>query len=293
MRFGLRRRSGRAGLGFSSPVTGGRRRGGGIRILPLIIFAIYGVYYYLGNQEVVPLTGRTQLVDMSRDQEMALGLQSYREILSRERVVRSGEVVDTVEDIGRRLAAAAREHDPGFEWEFTVIDSEQPNAFALPGGKVAVYTGLMPVAENIDGMAVVMGHEIAHAIARHGAERMAHQKLVQLGTMAAGMALSDMDAATQQTVMGALGVGAQYGVLLPFSRDHESEADYMGLIYLARACYDPTEAPRLWQRMGQAAKGAPMEFMSTHPSSETRIRQFEQWMPEALEIRQQHCAPSG
>jgi predicted Zn-dependent protease len=148
---------------------------------------------------------------------------------------------------------------------------------------------LVPVAENVDGLAVVMGHEIAHAIARHGAERMAHQKLVQLGTLAAGMALSDMDAGTQQMVMGALGVGAQYGVLLPFSRDHESEADEMGLILMARACFDVTEAPRLWERMGRASRGAPAEFMSTHPSHETRIRQFEQWMPEALELKRQSC----
>ncbi len=296
--LGTRKRRGlstrRGSLGSSSPMSGvGRRRGGRIRLLPLLLFAVYGVYYYFGNQEVVPLTGRTQLVDMSRDQEMALGLQSYREILSRERIVRSGEIVQVVQDIGRRLASAASEHDPGFDWEFKVIDSDQANAFALPGGKVAVYSGLVPVAENVDGLAVVMGHEIAHAIARHGAERMAHQKLVQLGTLAASMAFSDMDVSTQQMVMGALGVGAQYGVLLPFSRDHESEADYMGLIYLARACFDPTEAPHLWQRMGQASKGAPMEFMSTHPSSETRIRQFEQWMPEALEIHRQHCPASG
>ncbi len=289
MRFGRRRRGYGSPLGSRLGGGGGQRRGGRIRWLPIVLFAVYGLYYYTSNQQVVPITGRTQLVDISREQEMALGLQSYRQILSRERIVRSGEVVEAVAEIGRRLAVAAAEDDPGFEWEFNVVDSPQANAFALPGGKVAVYTGLVPVAENVNGLAVVMGHEIAHAIARHGAERMAHQKLVQMGTMAAGMAFSDMDMGSQQMVMGALGVGAQYGVLLPFSRDHESEADYMGLIYLARACFDPTEAPRLWQRMGQASKGAPAEFMSTHPSHETRIRQFEQWMPKALEVRQQSC----
>jgi predicted Zn-dependent protease len=135
-----------------------------------------------------------------------------------------------------------------------------------------------------------MGHEIAHAIARHGAERIAHQKLVQIGSLAANMALGDMDYDTRNMVMGALGVGAQFGVLLPFSREHESEADYMGLIYLARACFDPAEAPRLWERMGEASTGrTPAEFMSTHPSHETRIRQFNEWMPEALEIRRQKC----
>jgi metalloendopeptidase OMA1, mitochondrial len=252
LRFGRRtQRRYTLGGGLGSPSQGSRfggRRGGRIRWLPLVLFAAYALFYYFGNQEQVPLTGRSQLIDMSREQEMALGLQSYREILSRERIVRSGEVVDVVQEIGRRLAAAASSEDPGFDWEFNVVDSDQANAFALPGGKVAVYTGIVAVAENADGLAVVMGHEIAHAIARHGAERMAHQKLVQLGTLAAGMALSDMDVQTQQVVMGALGVGAQYGVLLPFSREHESEADYMGLIYVARACFDPTEAPRRERR---------------------------------------------
>ena len=139
-----------------------------------------------------------------------------------------------------------------------------------------------------------MGHEIAHAIARHGAERMAHQKLVQIGTMAAQVALGDMDYDTQRMVMGALGVGTQYGVLLPFSRDHESEADYMGLLFVARACFDPTEAPRLWERMGEMSQGKqPAEFLSTHPSHETRIKQFQEWMPEALAIRDQHCRKSS
>ena len=261
-----------------------------MRLIPIILFACYGLYYYVSNQETVPLTGRSQLVDMNRQQEMALGLQSYQQILSESQVVPEGEVVDLVRTIGHRLAQAAQDVDPGFDWEFNVIHSEQANAFALPGGKTAVYTGLIPVAENSNGLAVVMGHEIAHAIARHGAERMAHQKLVQIGSLAASVALGDLDYNAQRMVMGALGVGARVGVLLPFSRDHESEADYMGLLFLARACFDPTEAPRLWERMGQMNQGKkPSEFMSTHPSNETRIRQFQEWMPEALEIRQLHC----
>jgi predicted Zn-dependent protease len=264
---------------------------GGIRLLPILLFGLYLVYYYVSNQQVVPLTGRTQLVDLSREQEAALGYQSYQQILAQSNVVDSGPAFDLVREIGRQIVLAVGDDDPGFEWEFSVIESEQANAFCLPGGKVAVYTGILPVVENRDGLAVVMGHEIAHAIARHGAERMAHQRLVQLGTLAAGVALSDMDAGTQQLVMGALGVGAQFGVLLPFSREHESEADYMGLVYVSRACFDPTEAPRLWERMGAAAGGRaqPAEFMSTHPSHETRIRQFEQWMPDALAMRSQQC----
>jgi metalloendopeptidase OMA1, mitochondrial len=264
-----------------------------MRLIPLVLFAIYGLYYYASHQETVPLTGRSQLVDISREQEMALGAQSYREILSQSQVVTEGQVVDLVRTIGRRLAQAAADVDPGFEWEFTVIESQQANAFALPGGKTAVYTGLLPVTENHHGLAVVMGHEIAHAIARHGAERLAHQKLVQIGTLAASVALGDMDYDTQRMVMGALGVGAQYGVLLPFSREHESEADYMGLLFVARACFDPTEAPKLWERMGEMSQGQQTaEFMSTHPSHGTRIKQFQEWMPEALALREQYCRTS-
>jgi len=267
---------------------GGNRRGGALRLLPIVLFGLYLAYYYFSNQEEVAMTGRSQLIDISHEQEMSLGLQSYQQILSEQNVLRSGQAVDLVRKIGYQLAKVIDE-DPGFEWEFNVIDSEQANAFALPGGKVAVYTGILPIVENIDGLSAVMGHEIAHAIARHGAERMAHQKLVQYGSMAAGMALGSMDVGTQRMVMGALGMGAQYGVLLPFSRKHESEADYMGLIYTARACFDPREAPEIWVRMGEHSQGQPSEFMSTHPSHETRIRQLNAWMPEALEVREKYC----
>ncbi|MBT8113214.1 MAG: M48 family metallopeptidase [Gammaproteobacteria bacterium] len=268
---------------------GGNRRGGALRLLPIVLFGLYLAYYYFSNQEEVAMTGRSQLIDISHEQEMALGLQSYQQILSQQNVLRSGQVVDLVREIGYRLAKVI-DDDPGFEWEFNVIDDGQANAFALPGGKVAVYTGILPIVENVNGLSAVMGHEIAHAIARHGAERMAHQKLVQYGSMAAGMALGSMDIGTQRMVMGALGMGAQYGVLLPFSRKHESEADYMGLIYLARACFDPLEAPKIWERMSEHSKGQPSEFMSTHPSHETRIRLLNEWMPKALEIREKFCS---
>lgn len=268
-----------------------RSRSGRLRLWPLLIFGGFFAVYYFTHQENVPVTGRSQLVDISPEQEAALGLQSYREILSQAEVVQGGEAVETVRMIGRRLAAVAE--DPGFEWEFNVIDSEQVNAFALPGGKVAVYTGLLPVAGNDDALAAVMGHEIAHAIARHGAERMAHQKLAQYGSLAVGVALGDMDIQTQRMVMGALGVGTQYGVLMPFSRKHESEADYIGLLYVARACFDPGEAPALWKRMAEGAGAAPAEFLSTHPNPATRVDNFEQWMPEALRVREEHCAANS
>lgn len=248
----------------------------------------YAGFFYLTNRETVPLTGRSQVVDLSREEETALGVQSYREILSQSQVVPSGPTVDQIRRIGRRLAKVSE--DPGFRWEFNLIQSNQANAFALPGGKVAIYSGILPVAKNEDGLAVIMGHEIAHAIARHGAERMAHQQLSQMANVAVDLGMSEMSTAQRRTVMGLLGAGAKYGIMLPFSRDHESEADYMGLIFVARACFDPREAPKVWERMGALSGGkAPAEFMSTHPSSATRIQQFNQWMDEALKIRAQYC----
>jgi predicted Zn-dependent protease len=269
-----------------------RGRSGRLRVWPLVMFGVFFAYYYFSHQEEVPLTGRKQLVDLSREQEAALGLASYRQILSRSQLVEDGASLEAIREIGRRLAAVA--DAPGFAWEFNLIRSDQANAFALPGGKVAVYSGLLPIAGNADGLAIVMGHEIAHAIARHGAERIAHEKLAQLGSLALGTAVSDMDTQTQRMLMGALGVGTQFGVLLPFSRSHESEADYMGLIYAARACFDPREAPRLWERMAQAAGSpAPAEFLSTHPGDETRIRNLNQWMPEALRVRAESCGDAA
>ena len=261
---------------------------GRYRWLGVLLILAYGAYFYFSNRETVPLTGRSQVVDLTREEEATLGAQSYREILSQSQVVPSGAAVEQIRRIGRRLARVSE--DPGFRWEFNLIQSDQANAFALPGGKVAIYSGILPVAENENGLAVIMGHEIAHAIARHGAERMAHQNLAEMANVAADLSLGDLSLQQRRMVMGVLGAGTQYGIMLPFSRSHESEADYMGLIFVARACFDPREAPKVWERMGRLSGGQkPAEFMSTHPSSETRIRQFEEWMPEALQVRAQHC----
>ncbi len=272
----------------------GLRRGGvgqgrgKFRLWPLLIFALVFIYYQVSYTKTVPMTGRAQLVDISMETERALGLSSYRAVLSKEDVVPSGEQVERIRSIGQRIAGVTDAN--GYNWEFNLINSKQVNAFALPGGKVAVYTGILPVTKNDDGLAAVMGHEIAHAIARHGAERMTQQKLAQMGSLAVGVSVGEMDVQTRQIVMAAFGLGAQYGVLRPFSRKHESEADYMGLMYLARACFDPTEAPKLWERMAQVSQGKnPPEFLSTHPAPATRIRQFNEWMPEALKVRSEHC----
>lgn len=266
----------------------GRRRGG-FRWQIMLLFAVGAGIYYLMNQETVPLTGRKQLRTMKPQAEMQLGLQSYQQILADSKVRTSGPVVDAVNEIGRRIARAAAPEDPGFDWQFNVIESDQANAFALPGGYTAVYTGLIPIADNEDGLAVIMGHEIGHALAHHGAERMAQQNMQRIVGAGVAMGAGGMDMGAQRAVMGVFGGISQYGYALPFSRKHESEADYIGLVLVARACYDPREAPKLWERMGANAGQTPPEFQSTHPSPETRVADFQRWMPEAIEIYNQNC----
>ncbi|PHS42065.1 MAG: peptidase M48 family protein [Robiginitomaculum sp.] len=277
---------GRRGLGRSTL----GRRGGGFRWKIMLVFAIGAAGYYFANQKEVPFTGRTQLRTMKPAAEMQLGLQSYRQILRDSQVRTSGPIVDKVREIGADIARAAAPEDPGFAWAFNVIDSNQVNAFALPGGYTAVYTGIIPVAANDNGLAAIMGHEVAHALARHGAERMAQQNMQRIVGAGVAMGAGGMDVGAQRAVMGVFGGISKYGFALPFSRSHESEADYIGLILMARACYDPREAPRLWDRMKQASGGgAPPEFQSTHPSPETRIADFNKNMPMAIDIYNRNC----
>ncbi|MGY0559669.1 M48 family metallopeptidase [Luteimonas sp. A277] len=279
-----------------------RRRGGGLRIWVLVAFIGYGAWYWFSNQSVDPVTGESVLIDrsLSAEDEKSLGLQAYEQILAQEQPVDPDAPISRqVRNIAERLlskvdvveAALAAEHglepsrfSESFEWEVNVIESEQANAFCLPGGKMAVYTGLVPVAQNEDALAVVMGHEIAHALLRHGAQRMAQQRLSQIG-QAAG-AFSGMDPQQQQMVMAAMG----YGYLLPYARKHETEADEVGLMLAAAACFDPHESVPLWERMGQASGGeAPPEFASTHPNPGTRIQNLEALLPKALEYRARFC----
>jgi len=289
----------------NAPQRGSRpRRGFGFspRLLILALFAAYGIYYYFSNQTIDPVTGEKVLIDksLSIEDEKALGLQAYEEILSQERPVDpNSDIARQIRDIAQRLIAkvpeveaalAAENGQPAptfsqdFDWDVNVIQSEQANAFCLPGGKMAVYTGLVPVAENADAMAVVMGHEIAHALLRHGAQRMAQQKLTQVGQMAGAM--SGMDPQQQQMIMAAMG----YGYLLPYARKHETEADVVGLMLAAAACFDPQESVPLWERMSAASGGqAPPEFSSTHPNPGTRIQNLQTLMPKAQEYRAKFC----
>jgi hypothetical protein len=175
-------------------------------------------------------------------------------------------------------AAGLRER---FYWEVTVVKSREANAFVMPNGKIVVFTGLLPIAKNEAGLAAVIGHEVSHVIARHSAERMSQALLAQIGLTAADVALAASNSQYQPVVSAALGLGAQYGVLLPFSRAHESEADHIGLLLMAKAGYDPSEAIGLWQRMEAAGGSGPWEFLTTHPSPATRVAQIQQWLPEA------------
>jgi predicted Zn-dependent protease len=231
-----------------------------------------------------PYTKRSQLILMSSDEEAQLGAQAYQEVVSKSRMVSNPALVGPVEEVGRRIARVAER--PDFKWQFAVIDDpKQVNAFCLPGGKVAVYTGMFPVAKDTAGLAVVLGHEIAHAIARHGAERMSQAMAAQAGGSLLGAWLGASP--SSQAILAAYGLGAQVGVLLPYGRAQESEADHIGLILMARAGYDPTAAAAFWRRMeAQAGGKSPPEFLSTHPSHGTREKQISTWLPEAQRYRQ-------
>src|SRR5574337_1068337 len=203
--------------------------------------------------ETVPITGRSQLLLLSEADEMQMGLQAYREVVQKSKLSKDPATNDMVKRVGTRIASATGRSD--LPWEFTVIEDQQANAFALPGGKVAVYTGILPITRDEAGLAAVLGHEVAHAVARHGAERMSQGLLVQVGLSATKVALGNGDPQTVQTVSALLGAGAAVGLTLPWSRAQESEADHLGLIYMAKAGYNPSAARDLWIRMAEASRG--------------------------------------
>jgi predicted Zn-dependent protease len=258
-----------------------RRRS--LTIFPLLIAIGFALFQYFGAEKVKnPETGKSVRVAMSTEQEKALGLQSYREVLAQSDLITTGPERERVERVARRLATAVGSAGEGFDWQVALIRSPQVNAFCLPGGKIAVYTGILPVAQDDAGLAAVMGHEMAHAIARHGSQRLLRTNLAQTVMAGAQFSFSDMDWNQRRMVMAALGAGAQFGVLLPFSRQQETEADEMGVLYMARAGYEPTAAISLWERMEQASGGAQQpEFASTHPANETRIAHLRELMPRA------------
>ncbi len=295
---------------FDGQAYGGQqpRRGFGIspRLLILLLFAGYAAYYWFSNRSTDPYTGETVTIDknISPEDEKALGLQAYQEILQQEQPVDpNSQISRQVREITQRLIAKipqvedalAAEHgmqaphiERSFDWDVNVLQSDQVNAFCLPGGKIAVYTGLVPVAQNADAMSIVLGHEISHALLRHGAQRMTQQKLEQVGQMAGAM--SGMSQQSMQAVMAVYG----YGHSLPYARKQETQADEFGLMLAAAACFNPQEAIPLWERMDSQSGGqAPPEFASDHPSAGTRIQDLQRLMPKAMEYRQKFCGAAA
>ncbi|OWY22549.1 M48 family peptidase [Sphingobacteriales bacterium UPWRP_1] len=239
----------------------------------------------------VPLTGRKQFTLIPDATLNQLSNDQYRDFLSQNKVVSGTPDAQMVKNIGQRISQSVQQYlaqnkaadrVQGFKWEFNLIDSKEVNAWCMPGGKVAVYTGLLPVTKNENALAVVMGHEIAHAIAEHGSERMTQGLLQQLGAVGLALAMQNKPAQTRDMFMQAYGIGSTVGVMLPFSRKQETEADELGLVFAAMAGYDPKEAVAFWQRMSQAGGAKPPEFLSTHPSDATRINNLQKFMPTAL-----------
>lgn len=238
-----------------------------------------------------PLTGRNQLNLIPSGEMLTMSYSQYDQFLKDNKVSTDAAATARVKTVGARIQGAVEKYFRdngmasrlnGYEWEFNLIPSDEVNAWCMPGGKVVFYEGILPICKDDAGIAVVMGHEVAHAVAEHGNERMSQGLLAQAGGAALSVALKDQPAQTQQLWMTAFGVGAQMGVLLPFSRTQESEADHLGLIFMAMAGYDPNVAIPFWERMAAEGGGKPPEFLSTHPSDETRIRKIQEHLPEAM-----------
>ena len=238
-----------------------------------------------------PFTGEKNLNFVSNDQLFPASFAQYDQFLEENEVVRNTPEAAEVKRVGNKIVTAAERYLNAngyqgfledFEWEFNLVKDDAVNAFAMPGGKTVVYTGIMPIVQDETGLAVVMAHEVAHALADHGAQRMSAAQLQQLGAVAGTVALSGKSEQTQQMFAQFYGLGSTVGVMLPFSRSHESEADRIGLTLMAIAGYNPDEAANLWRRMQAQSDGqAPPEFLSTHPSNQTRINNLEKWAPAA------------
>jgi len=248
-------------------------------IVRLLLFGLTVAVFIACSK--TPYTNRKQMVMFSPSQELQMGYQSAQQILKSERISNDRRINALVQKVGQRIAKAAAQ--PGYKWQFFVIEKDQLNAFCLPGGKVFVYTGLFKAVQNEDQLAVVMGHEIAHAIARHGAERMS---MIQLGRMGKEIASQTLGGGKYaQIINQAYGAGETYGMVLPFSRKFEYEADEIGLYLMTKAGYNPKEAVKFWDNMRRLKEGTrnPPEFLSTHPADINRIRKIQSLIPKALQ----------
>ncbi|MGZ5281175.1 MAG: M48 family metallopeptidase [Bacteroidia bacterium] len=256
----------------------------------LLLFSVFCITIF-STCSKVPITNRNQFTALPESQLIGMALQQYQYFIDSTGTVTGTSDANMVKRVGAKLAAATTQfmndnkmgdRVKNFKWEYNLVQSNDVNAWCMPGGKIVVYTGILPYTKTEQGLAVVMGHEIAHAVARHGNERMSQGLAAQLGGVALDVALSQKPAATRNLFNMAYGITANYGVLLPYSRLQESEADKLGLIFMAMAGYDPNEAVPFWQRMAAAGGAAPPEFMSTHPSNERRIRDIQNYMPKAM-----------
>ena len=264
-----------------------------MKILKTYLPILLSFSFFFIDCSTVPITGRKQLNLIPTSEVLSMSFQQYDKFLKENKISSDVQQTALVRNVGGRIAKAVeeflREHDmadeiKNYKWEFNLVESKEVNAWCMPGGKVVVYTGILPLTQDENGLAVVLGHEISHAVAGHGNERMSQALIAQLGGVALAVAVKDKPAQTQQLWMAAYGVGATVGVLLPFSRTQESEADHLGLIFMAMASYDPHGAIGFWQRMVAKSGGnAPPEFLSDHPADETRIKNIEKEIPEAMQ----------
>lgn len=240
--------------------------------------AILAVFILTGCAKA-PYTGRSQLLILSESEEISMGIQAYEEIKKKERLSNDERINAMIKRVGEKIAGVANK--PQYRWEFIVIDdSETINAFCLPGGKVAFYTGILPICKDEDGVAVVMGHEVAHALNRHGGERMSQLLLAQTGGVVVGELTKNKSKLSQNLILAAYGIGVELGAILPHSRKQEEEADYVGLILAYKAGYNIDKAVSFWERMKDSGEKKPPEFLSTHPSDERRIQNIKNWIEE-------------
>ena len=253
---------------------------------------IFLSFLFLLSCAVVPMTGRKQFVAIPSSQIIALSSESYSKVLAKGQLSTNTSYVNMVREVGQKLTVAVEAYlkqnnlqsaVEGYEWQYNVLVSEELNAWCMPGGQIAFYEGIMPVCQDENGIAVVMGHEIAHAVAQHGNERMSQQLALQMGGIALSEALKTQKQETIDLAMLAFGVGAQVGVMLPYSRTHETEADELGLYFMAMAGYNPQAAPDFWKRMEANSSARPPEFLSTHPEPSNRIANLNRIMPKAME----------
>jgi predicted Zn-dependent protease len=257
----------------------------------LLGLSVIGIFYSCGTN---PITGKKELNFVSNSQLFPSSFQQYGTFLKENKVISGTPEARTVEVVGSKIRAAAEKYSRylgqtqylnGYQWEYKLIDSKEVNAWCMPGGKIVVYSGILPVTKDEAGLATVLGHEVSHALANHGAQRMSASQLQELGAVGVAVATGQQSTENQQMWQQYYGLGSQVGVMLPFSRSHESEADKIGLILMTIAGYNPDDALLFWQRMAtQSGGNSPAEFLSTHPSDATRMANLKALIPEARAI---------